>query len=117
MKLDVTKILTKFDGDNITIHNMDVELCPQCAKKLTEAKQPLTLRLVCTKALTSITQKTQQLSGQKKFERGELARKIHNENEPNLTVDDIILIREVVGEVEGPLVVLQVFELLKELEE
>jgi len=117
MKFDVTKILTQLNGTDISIQNTDVKFCTECSKKWNEARQSLTLRLVCTQALTNMTQESQALAGEEKLKRGELARKIYNNDTVSLKPAEVSLLMELVGKVQGPLIVLQVYELLDPPEE
>jgi len=117
MKLNVNVELTQFDGAPLEVQNTSVVLCDACTAKWEAAKKPLTLRLAITRALTALTQKTQALDGQKKFERGELASKIYQDDEPSLSADDIILIRDAVDDHDGPLVVFRVRQLLEAVQE
>ncbi len=113
MKIDVTQPLYRLDGRELTTQTDNVEFCNECIEKLQSARKSFTFRLVCTQALTAITQESQSLTGQQKFERGELARKIYNEKEPSLDPDDLKLLKDVIGKVQGPLVVFQAYEILK----
>lgn len=113
MKFDVTTPLTKLDGtDMFFITSNNIEFCKECTVKLKQIRKPLTLRLACTRSLTAITQESSNIDWQEKFERGELARRIHNDDNPSLSPDDVVLLKKVIGTIEGPLVILQAFELL-----
>jgi len=117
MRIDVTKTLTEFDGTEINTPVGGVKsitLCADCSKRLRDNMQPLTLRLVCTRALTVITQKSANLPPEEKFKRGELARKIYSEDNPSLSSGEIETVKKAIGNNpdDSSLIVLQAFELL-----
>ena len=114
MRINVTKVMTELGGAVIDVPTgsvAGVDMCKKCAEAWSKSVQPLTLRLVCTRALTSM-QNSQGLTGEQKFERAELARRIYNEETPSLSAPEVTMIKDVIGSYDGPLIVLQAFELL-----
>lgn len=71
----------------------------------------LTLAKMCARAL--FYPKQQPEPGDKKAERGRLAFRIYDAEEMELESNDIVLIKQCVGEFLSPLVVTQVYDLLK----
>lgn len=115
MKIDVTQVMKKFDGADVEISKgaSEIQLCPECTMKMANAKESFTFRMLCTRALTNITQTTQKLPGEKKFERGQLAAKIYNNDEPDLTIDELKTLKDAIGETDGPLLVYQAFQIIE----
>ena len=71
------------------------------------------LRYCCIEALLSMDPK-EQIAGEKKLQRYSLAKKIYNATEPlELKVEDVALIKELVGKGYGVGVVGPVFELIE----
>lgn len=83
--------------------------CPACGRA-TE-KRTLTLYSVCAEALLAQL-RDENPPGEEKARRYQLALKITNEDEIELTPEEAVLIRSLVAKVYGPLVVGQVWELL-----
>jgi hypothetical protein len=106
MKINVTQQLKSIEGEPLTTPKAT---CPQCGQA-TEAV-PVTVRQIVTGALMAQRQ-GETLSGEEKVRRYALALRVHNENEPDLPVEDVALIKELVGQGYGPLVVGQVWVLL-----
>ena len=72
----------------------------------------MTLGDAAVEALETITEDDRGLSGAKKFERDQLARKVYGQKTVVLSVEELALIKERVGKVYGPLVVGSVWRLL-----
>lgn len=53
------------------------------------------------------------LSGAKKFERGKLAKRLYTDGEVSVTAEEVVVLKECVGRIYPPLVVLRVFEALE----
>lgn len=73
---------------------------------------PLTLSDVCVNALETPLDTDKQMSGQEKFKLDQIARKIYNGKNIDLTVEEISTIKERVGKAYGPMIVGQVWKLL-----
>lgn len=73
-------------------------------------KVELTLGVICSRAL--FTPKQGPEPGDKKAERGKLAFRIYDAGEIELTSEEIVLIKQCVGEFLGPIVVTQVYDIL-----
>lgn len=109
MKIKVTQVLKELEGGTMVTGGNP---CPQCGQPLGERKS-LTLRLACTRALSSIYRDEQGVSGEKKFERGVLAMKIYNEDTVDLEAEETVVVKELVAKLYGPIVILQVHNLLE----
>ena len=70
----------------------------------------ITLGVMCARAL--FTPKQGPEPGDKKAERGALAFRIYDQGEMELTPEEVVLIKQCVGEFLGPLVVTQVYSIL-----
>ena len=111
MKIDVTQNLKQLDGSPLT---QATARCPECGQ--TTESRILILRRVVVDALMAQRQ-DQELSGGQKVRRYAIATQIHNEDAPDLKVEDVALIKKLVGEVYGPLVVGQAWAMLDPIDE
>ena len=73
---------------------------------------PLTLRSVCCAALTATYQDEPNLSGEEKVRRFELARLLYREEQLDMTIEDVALLRVLVAKGYGPIVVGPAWEAL-----
>lgn len=87
--MDVTQTLFNLDGTDITIGG---EACPRCGRS-TDAEL-LTLRKACVDALMATTQADASVSGTERLRRYVLARKMTDQDEVELTSDEVSLIVE-----------------------
>jgi len=108
MKINITQQLTELDG---TPMDTGKQVCQMCGQVVDE-KEPMTVRLAATRALTAVYRDEQGLAGDKKVARFHLALKIADEDEPDLKAEDIVLIKMVVGKMYGPVVVGRVWGIL-----
>jgi len=97
MILDVTKPLVNFAGQNLKDSDG--------AGEVVDA----TIRMAFVNALLAPVQKD---TGMDKMKKGELARKIYQNDAVELTVDEAKIIKDRIGEIYPPLVVLQLWGLL-----
>ena len=97
--INVTQEIRDFTGEIITLGTKENE-------------RPLTLRLVCTQALTALRQQDQGLSGEEKFKRGILAEQIYMNDEVELKAEDISLLKKLIGETFNALVILRTWRIL-----
>ena len=95
MKIDVTQPLVGYNGEPIQ----------------NGANTALTLRAACCEALTG-AYPDEKLSGEEKVRRFELARLLHAEDEPDVCVEDIALVKQLIGKGYGPMVVGPAWSLL-----
>lgn len=109
MKIKVTQVLRELEGSEMVTGG---SLCIQCGQPLGERK-PFTLRFACTRALSAVYRDEQGVSGDKKFERGVLALKIHNDDTVDLKAEEIAMVKKLVAKMYGPIVILQVHNLLE----
>ena len=98
MKIDFSRILTNFDGKPI--------LTP-------EKGEPVDLKTASMTALLGQYQDERNLSGEEKFKRYELAKKIHQSGEIELKSEEIALIKSLVAKAYAPLAVGKLWEMLE----
>ncbi len=87
MKIDITQQLVGYNGEPIQ-----------------NGASALTLRSVCCEALTAAYPE-EKLAGEEKVRRFELARLLYAEDEPDVSVEDLALVKQLVGKGYGPVVV------------
>ena len=97
MVLDVTKVLVNIAGESLKESVNDVAV-------------DVILRTVVVNALLSPVEKD---TGMKKMEREELARKIYQNDSVDLTIEQVKLIKDRIGEMYAPIVVGQCWRLLE----
>ena len=97
--INVTQKIKDFDDEVITLGTEKDE-------------RPLTLRLVCTQALTMLRQQDQGLSGEERFKRGLLAEQIYTNDEIELKAEDISLLKKLIGEMFNSIIVLRTWRML-----
>lgn len=119
MKIDVTSEIPDLSGEvfRVAIGSRQVEICAECAEKIDAAIKPLTVRLVCTRSLTGITEVSRKLQPDVRYARGQLAHKIYNSNEPQLDhKEELPMLIQAVEEHElNPLILFYVMNLLNPL--
>ena len=101
MKIDVTQNLLGLNGEPMPIV---FQTCPMCGRGI-EDKGLRTLRNTGTAALSEDYQDEQRsggVSSDEKFRRYCLAMKIHNNDEPNLTAEEIVLLLKVTSKMFPP---------------
>jgi len=101
MKIDVTQNLLGLDREPMFI---TFQACPMCGRGV-EEKGVWTLRRACEDALLPDYQDERQGSGvseAEKFLRYRLAARIHDEDEPNLSAKDIVLLLKVLAKMFPP---------------
>ena len=96
MKLDVETILIGLDG-----------------KELKDGTTLCTFKTVALNALLASFPDEQNLSGEDKFKRYQLAMKINANSEVELSVEEAALIKQLVGKGFAPLVVGRMFEMIE----
>jgi hypothetical protein len=84
------------------LHGLDGKPILLTAEKNSPAA---TLGDVAVNALESVTDQDRGLTGQVKFQRDELARHIYGNKHAVLSIEDVSLIKDRIGQVYGPLVV------------
>jgi len=105
MKIKLTQSLKNIDGKEL--HKEIVE-----NGKVVELKALFQLKDVCVNALMTNTE--EKIEGQEKMRRYLLATKIQKANELDLKSEEIVLLKKVIGEMYGVLVVGQSFEMLEQ---
>jgi len=113
MKIDVTQQIMQLDGTPMITGRRVCQMCGQVVSK----PEPMTVRLAATRALTAVFQDEQGLPGDKKVARFHLALKLVDESKPDLTAENIVLLKTLVGKMYGPVVVARVWAVLDPQEE
>jgi len=108
MKINVTQQLTELDGTPMVTGKQICQMCGQVVSK----KEPMTVRLAATRALTAIFRDEQSLPGDQKITRFHLALKLTDEDEPDLQAEDIVTIKKLVGKMYGPVIVGRMWAIL-----
>ena len=97
MKVDFSKELIGYDGE-----------------PLREGDKAITLSMVCCNALMNQTEEDAKLPGEEKLRRFDLATMIYASKEAaDLKIEDVSLLKTLVGKLYGPLVVGPVWKLLE----
>jgi len=113
MKINVTQKLLGLNNEEMRVV---LQACPVCGRPV-EGEDARTLRNAATDALTALYRDEPNLDAKKKFERGALALKIHNNDEPSLSVNEVALVKELIGKRFDPLIILRTWEILDPSEE
>ncbi len=101
MKIDMTKPIKNLIGVNL--ENPESKL---------KKKEPFTMRIVCTNSLLTPTQDDKNIDGNEKARRFELAMRVYTEDEIDLNVDELKLIKDLIGRLYSPLVVGRAYQIL-----
>jgi len=104
MKIDFSTPICDFDGKPLPLIKEG---------KVVEDKT-VTLATVCVEALNATFPDERELDGKEKFDRFMLASKVYSGGEIDLKVEDLAMIKKLVGKAYGPLVVGRVYELIDE---
>ena len=97
MKIDFSKELIGYDGE-----------------PLKEGGKILTLAMICCNALMNQTEEDAKLPGEEKLRRFDLATVVYASKEPlDVKVEDISLLKTLVGKLYGPIVVGPVWKMLE----
>lgn len=108
MKIDVTQQLMELDNTPMVTGR---QMCPTCGQVIGKS-EPMTVRLAAVRALTVQFRDEQSLQGEERVRRFHLALKITDEDEPNLMVEEIALIKKLTGKLGGNVVAGRMWELL-----
>ncbi len=101
MKIDMTKTIKNLIG--VDLENPESKL---------PKKEPLTMKIVCTNSLLTQTQDDQNINGNEKAKRFELAMRVYTEKEIDLDIDELKMIKDLIGKIYGPLVVGRAYQIL-----
>lgn len=105
-----------FINFDVKFKNLDGVNMEETINKETGEKRFVTLKSISTVSLLSMSADSKML-GDEKVKRYDLSLKIHNSNRKlDLKVEDIALIKKLIGEVYPPLVVGQAFKILEKEE-
>lgn len=108
MKINVTQQLTELDGTPMVTGKV---ICQMCGQVVSEP-EPMTVQLAATRALSASFRDEQSLTGDKKWPRFHLALKLTDEDEPDLKAESIVLIKQLVGKMYGPVIVGRMWAIL-----
>ena len=97
MEIDTNQVFNSFENQPLKDNNDKI----------------LTLRDVIISSLIGVYPDEQSLSGEDKFERGELASKIYNNNNIiNLKAEEIVLIKKLIAKMYGTFIVWSTYKIL-----
>jgi hypothetical protein len=96
MKLDFGKVLTGLDGTPIKFGDKDA-----------------TLGLIAVEALCAVYQDEQNLTGEEKCKRAALAEVAYKANGEDVSVEDVTLIKKLIGKAYAPLVVKKAYDIIE----
>lgn len=106
MKVRMDQKLTNMDGTGLEL-NLGSREVPRIVKNAT-------LSVVAIEALLAfVPSEMQTLTGDEKAKRYEAAFGLRDKKEVNLKIEDVALIKKLVGEMFGPLIVGQVYRMLE----
>ncbi len=106
MKFDFGKVLLDFDNKPMPHHPPEIV----DGKQVIGKPIIITLGYACRSALSGFQDK---VSPEEKYKRGNLAYNICNTDDVDLKVEDVTLIKKLIGEFWGPVVVKRVWDLLE----
>ncbi len=120
--VDVAKVICKRNGTEMR-HTPDNDesvawLCADCTAKFKAIQgEVMTIRTVCVNALDHIpfdaTGRKKEIENKEKLKRGLLAEKIYKaEGSIELQIDELALIKKLVGETNDPIIVSQVYPII-----
>ncbi len=95
MKVDVTQCLTAIDG-----------------QPLQDDGQPILLRTACINALMATLQEDQKQTGEEKLNAWTLAKRLQEEDQPDLKVEEVAKLKERVGLCYSPAIVGPAYQIL-----
>lgn len=125
-KIDFTTEIVDFLGEPVINRSVNIKMivCPHCKQEVdlhtVEAcleEQPMTLRLIAVKALTTPTEK---ISGGESYERYRFALRVSERDEVELTDKEVARLKDLIGDggLFAPLVVGRAWDILEpELDE
>lgn len=101
-EVDFSTILTNEDNAPI----------PDCTTTDCAGKPPLTLGRLAMHVLAANFPDEQNLSGEEKFKRGELALRVYKGGKVNISVEEAALVKKLVAKGYGPLIILKSWPML-----
>ena len=103
MELDLNQVLKSLNGSDIT----------SPPEEGGEERKPFLMRTVCINALLEPRPEDKNLTGEKKVKRYHLAMEIYKtKGKIDLSIDDIKLLKDLIGKMPSPLIVGQAFNIL-----
>ena len=114
MKIDFSTLLVSAKKEPLeTITKVVKEKCETCGQLKTEKIQ-MSLGYGCYEALSAVVESDKNETGEDKYKRGKLGEKIINAIAPiDISAEDIVLIKERVGQLYGPVPVVVIYDLLE----
>ena len=100
MKINVTQQIAELDGTPMVTGKQICQMCGQVVGKV----EPMTVRLAAVRALSVAFRDEPGLVGEERVARFHLALKITDENEPDLTAEEIVTIKKLTGKLGGNVV-------------
>ena len=97
MKVNATQTLSAIDGNPLQDHDND---------------KPIQLRTVCVNALLATLEEDRSQTGEGKLAAWTLAKRLQDEDEPDLKAEELALLKERVGKCFSPAVVGPAFQVL-----
>jgi hypothetical protein len=127
MQIDVTKAITNYDNtpllgpDGLKASDAIVHLASlqasisaqDLANAIEAVSVPLTLREVCCGALMGVYKDETELAGQEKTRRWCLARKVYEDDAPDLQAEDVTVLKELIAKRYSTAVVGRAWQMLE----
>jgi len=107
MKVPITTILHDIEG--IPLRDAAIR---DTNGKVLRPERDFTLRKACTEALQALNLTGDAPDGEERFKRYQLALKVMSEPEPDLTADEIVKLKRLIGLAFGAIVVGRAYEIL-----
>lgn len=109
MKVRLNHVLVDLEGAELVEEVKTKDVNPQTEKPITK-KIKITLGKICANALMNPVKED---SGEKKAQKGGLAMRLYGLDEADLSIEELALVKDLIGQFFGPLVVTQCWELLE----
>lgn len=106
-KIDVTQPITDFDGSPI---ESPTQICTGCNQVVEGIV--MTLRLVCTSAAVYQAQNEPPLPGEESVKRFALGMRIYDEDEPDLSAEDLALLKKRIAAMRPPIITARAWGML-----
>jgi len=107
MKVPITAVL--HDIESIPLRDAAIR---DTDGKVLRPERDFTLRKACTEALQALNLSGDSPDGEERFKRYQLALKVMSSEEPDLTADEIVKLKRLIGLAFGAIVVGRAYEIL-----
>ncbi len=112
MKVKINEVIKTLAGKPIIIDGTEKK--DDKGKVIEGTGDPITLKFLCTNALEKVYNSENSLSGQEKYERGVLAKRIYAaDNSIDLKSEEITLLKKLIGMAYSSLVIEQAWNMLE----